>query len=161
MSGSLFGIMSKFSAKYITATIGGQALGGIFAAVAQIVALAVGASSVHSAFVYFMVGNLMLLISLIMYIILSKTVFFKYHISNRTGIAQNEFDGELRPRIINYKEILKKISNYGISVCLVFCISLAIYPGVTVLIESENKGNGRRWNGNIIINYRLTFNRLT
>lgn len=149
LSGSLFGIMSKFSSRFITATVGGQALGGIFAAISQIIALAIGASSVHSAFVYFMVGNVMLFISLVMYIILSKTVFFKYHISNRTGIAQNEFDGELRPRIVNHKEILKKVIHYGIAVCLVFCISLSVYPGVTVLIESENKGNGHTWNGKV------------
>lgn len=150
--------MSKFSSRYITATIGGQALGGIFAAVSQIIALAIGASSVHSAFVYFMVGNVMLLISFIMYVILSKTVFFKYHISNRTGIAQNEFDGELRPRIINHTEILKKILRYGLSVCLVFCVSLSVYPGVTVLIESENKGNGHIWNGNESLNVLKLFN---
>lgn len=150
LSSSLFGIMSKFAPRYITATVGGQALGGIFAALSQIVALAIGASSTHSAFVYFMIGNITLLVSLIMYIIVSKTVFFKYHISDRMGIAQNEFDIEIKPRIVSHKIIIKKIMSYGISVFLVFSISLSIYPGVTVLIESENKASGKSWNSKAV-----------
>lgn len=143
----MFGIVGKFSPKYITATVGGQALGGIFAAIAQIISLAIGASSVHSAFVYFMVGNILLFISFILYIVLSKTIFFKYHISDRMGIAQNEFNSDLlRPRIVNRKAILQKIWQYGASIFLVFCISLSVYPAVTVLIESENKASGKAWN---------------
>ncbi|XP_022905516.1 equilibrative nucleoside transporter 3 [Onthophagus taurus] len=146
LSGSIFGIMGKFSPKYITATIGGQALGGIFAAIAQIISLTLGVSSVHSAFVYFMVGNTMIFITLISYVILSKTVFFKYHISEKTGITLNEFQNELvRPRIVDHKLILKKIFPYGTSVFLVFLISLSCYPGLTVLIESQNHGNGDPW----------------
>ncbi|KRT78708.1 hypothetical protein AMK59_6961, partial [Oryctes borbonicus] len=145
LSGSVFGIMGKFSSKYITATIGGQALGGIFAAISQIIALAIGASSVHSAFVYFMVGNIMILLTLVCYIILSKTVFFKYHLSEKMGLTLNEFQSELvRPRILDHKVILKKIWTYGTGVFLVFLISLSCYPGLTVLIESESHGNP--WN---------------
>ncbi|KAF2903033.1 hypothetical protein ILUMI_03151 [Ignelater luminosus] len=147
LSGSIFGIIGKFSPKYITAVIGGQALGGMFAAVAEIIALSVGASSVHSAFVYFMVGNIMILISLVCYIVLSKTVFFKFHLSDKMGVSLNEFQNELvRPRIVCYKTIYKKIWPYGISAFLVFAITLCIYPGVTVLIESEGKGHGYKWN---------------
>lgn len=54
--GSVFGVVGKFSPVYITAVIGGQALGGIFAALAQIASLAIGASSTHSALVYFIIG---------------------------------------------------------------------------------------------------------
>lgn len=147
LSGSIFGIIGKFCPKYITAVIGGQALGGMFAAVAQIIALSIGASSVHSAFVYFMVGNIMIIISLFAYIVLSKTIYFKFHISDKMGVNLNEFQNELvRPRIVSYKAIYKKIWPYGMSAFLVFAITLCIYPGVTVLIESEGKGHGFKWN---------------
>lgn len=139
--------MGKFSPRYITATIGGQALGGIFAALVQIGALTIGASSEHSAFVYFMVGNVVLLLSLISYIVLSKSSFFKYHMNR---LIVNEFEDELlRPRIIDQKLILRKVWSYGMSVFLVFFISLCVFPGVTVLIESEYKGTGRKWNGKL------------
>lgn len=56
LSGSIFGILGKFSPSYITAVVSGQALGGIFTALVQIMSLALGESSVHAAFVYFMIG---------------------------------------------------------------------------------------------------------
>lgn len=77
LSGSIFGIVGNFSPVYITATIGGQALGGIFAAVAEIISLAIGASSTHSALVYFIIGNITIVFSIVSYIVLIKTVFFK------------------------------------------------------------------------------------
>lgn len=36
---------------------------------------------------------------------------------------------------------------YGMSVFITFAITLSVYPGVTVLIESEWKGHGNKWNG--------------
>lgn len=147
LSASIFGIIGRFSSRYITAIVGGQALGGIFAALCQIVSLSLGATPEHSAFVYFMVGNVMLLVALVAYIVLSRTVFFKYHISDQCGLGLNEFQPELvRPRIINHKAIVKKILPYGMGVFLVFLITLSIYPGVSVLIESQGKGKGNTWN---------------
>lgn len=74
LQGGLFGIVGKFSSRYITAVVSGQALGGIFAALAEIASLCFGASSATSAFVYFMVANVMLLLSLAAYIFLSHSV---------------------------------------------------------------------------------------
>jgi equilibrative nucleoside transporter 1/2/3 len=74
LQGGLFGIVGKFSSRYITAVVSGQALGGIFAALAEIASLCLGASSTISAFVYFMVANGMLLLSLVAYIVLSHAV---------------------------------------------------------------------------------------
>jgi equilibrative nucleoside transporter 1/2/3 len=146
LSGSIFGVVGRFCPIYITATLGGQALGGIFAALAEIASLSIGASSVHSAFVYFIIGNLTISISIACYVILTKTVFFKFHLYERT-ITQNEFENELlRPRIISHKIILKKIWTHGVSMFTVFAITLSVYPSVTVLVESEGKGQGHRWN---------------
>lgn len=69
--------MGNFSPIYITAAIGGQALGGIFAALAEIVSLAIGASSTHSAMVYFVIGNVTIGVTIVLYIVLTKTVFYK------------------------------------------------------------------------------------
>ncbi|XP_018336319.1 equilibrative nucleoside transporter 3 [Agrilus planipennis] len=143
LCGSIFGMVAKFPAKYITAVVGGQALGGIFAAIAQIVSLAIGASSVHSAFVYFMIANITIVFCLIAYLFLSKSIFFKH-------IVQNEPDGaytyDETTNIVSHRTILKKIWLHGVSVLLVFMVTLSVYPGITVLIESKNRGNGNRWN---------------
>lgn len=74
MQGSVFNLVSFFDNSYMSATISGQALGGIVAALAQILALWWGASSVHSAFVYFLFADIFILISLVLYAVLVKTV---------------------------------------------------------------------------------------
>lgn len=144
LSGSIFGIIGKFSPVYITAVISGQALGGIFTAFVQILSLALGESSVHSAFVYFMVGNVVCFVTFISYIILSKSVYFNFYLNLDNEKSSINADVETT---ISYKQILKKIWLYGISEWFVFVVTLSIYPGVTVLIESDKKGLGSLWAG--------------
>lgn len=66
--------MGRFPSQYITATVSGQALGGILAAVAEIISLWLGASPVLSALVYFIMADTFIFISLIAYILLSRSV---------------------------------------------------------------------------------------
>lgn len=132
--------------------MGGQALGGIFAAIAEILSLAIGASSTHSAFVYFTIGNITIIISIILYIVLTKSIFFKYHLFEK-GLEENDFRTTMTNSSIqtqttfSYNIIFKKMWCYGISMFFVFAITLSVYPGVTVLIESQGKGHGNKWNG--------------
>ncbi|KAL1506038.1 hypothetical protein ABEB36_005473 [Hypothenemus hampei] len=146
LSGSVFGIVGNFSPVYITATIGGQALGGIFAAVAEIVSLAIGASSTHSALVYFSIGNSTIILSIVLYIILTKTVFYKYHIEDKFVSISDFGTSSSTAQLVCHKEVARKTWVYGLSMFLVFGISLCIYPGVAALVQSENKGNGSKWN---------------
>lgn len=68
------GIVGKFSPKYITAMSSGQALGGIFTALAEICSLWLGTSPLLSGLLYFIIGDTMLLFSLIAYVLLEKAV---------------------------------------------------------------------------------------
>ncbi|XP_066245365.1 equilibrative nucleoside transporter 3 [Euwallacea similis] len=146
LSGSIFGIVSNFSPIYITATIGGQALGGIFAAAAEIVSLALGASSTHSALVYFLIGNITIALSIVLYIVLTKTVFYKYHIEDKLLTISEFGSSSSTAQLVSNRVVWKKTWICGLSMFLVFAITLSVYPGVTVLIESEGRGNGNKWN---------------
>ncbi|XP_050299613.1 equilibrative nucleoside transporter 3-like [Anthonomus grandis grandis] len=146
LSGSVFGIVGNFSPVYITAVIGGQALGGIFAALAEIVSLALGASSTHAALVYFIIGNVTIVISVVLYIVLTKTVFYKYHIEDKFLSISDFGSSSSTTQLVCHSVILKKVWIYGVSMFLVFFFSLSVYPGVTVLIESEGRGSGNKWN---------------
>lgn len=68
------GIVGKFSSKYITAMSGGQALGGIFTALVEVCSLWIGTSPVLSGLVYFIIGDIVLLLSLIAYLMLERAV---------------------------------------------------------------------------------------
>ena len=64
----------KFPSKYMNALISGQALGGIFAASANIVSIALGASPIDSAFIYFLVADITLVVALVLYMTLCSSV---------------------------------------------------------------------------------------
>lgn len=150
--GSLMGILGRFSPKYITAMSSGQALGGIFTAATEICSLWIGASPVLSGLVYFIIGDVILFLSLIAYIVLEKAAFFKHHMVEKLPEnveADYSITGEVtfpQGTTISYSRIIRRIWYYGVSVFLVFFISLSVYPAVTVLVESQYKGKGSAWN---------------
>lgn len=153
LQGGLFGIVGKFSSRYITAVVSGQALGGIFAALAEIASLCLGASSTVSAFVYFMVANGMLLLSLAAYLVLSRAVFFRFHMLDKVQTSTMQYEPAViqasdnpPSREISYKSILNKIWVYGFAEWMTFFVTLAMYPAVTVLVNSTGRGNSKPWN---------------
>uniref|UniRef100_A0A182Q441 Equilibrative nucleoside transporter n=1 Tax=Anopheles farauti TaxID=69004 RepID=A0A182Q441_9DIPT len=162
LTGGLFGIAGQFSAHYMTAAVSGQALGGIFSAVADIIALTFASNPSTTAFVFFIVGCLVLLLSLAAYIIMSKTLFFKYYTSSKTlmkssleayPVTAREVSSRLEPR---FPDVMGKIWLYGFSEWLIFVTTLSIYPAVTVLVGSQN--HGRPWNDVYflpVVNYLL------
>lgn len=149
LSGGLFGIAGLFPSEYITAVVSGQALGGMFAAFAEIISLTFGASAKTTAFVYFTIGNVVLIISLILYLIMSRTVYFRYFVVQRckeisSSQSLEALDGT--PSHPNYDDVFRKIYLYACSEWFVFVITLCIYPSVTVLVQSQYHGNGHLWN---------------
>lgn len=163
VGGSLFGIAGQFPSEYVTAVMSGQALGGIFAAISEIISLTFGASPKTTAFVFFNVGNVTLLLSIVCYIIMSKTLFFKFYTFESTVMSKSSNSDALvaqRREEPCFGTILNKIWLYGFTEWFVFVTTLSVYPSVTVLINSENKGNGNPWNDIYfvtVVNY-LIFN---
>ncbi|KAL0831053.1 hypothetical protein ABMA28_001934 [Loxostege sticticalis] len=153
--GGLVGIASRFSKEYMAAVVAGQSLGGIIAAIAQIISLAFKISPLHSALIYFIIADVMVISSLVSYAMLYKIDFFTHHILRGCGgMATN------RHREVSMLLILKKIWVYAFSIFAVFGISMAVYPGITVLVESQNKASGTDWNTIFfvpVVNY-LIFN---
>lgn len=68
------GVVGKFPSKYITAMSSGQALGGIFTALVEILSLSAAANQISSGLLYFTIGDAVLLLSLISYIFLEREV---------------------------------------------------------------------------------------
>ncbi|XP_047019622.1 equilibrative nucleoside transporter 3 [Helicoverpa zea] len=153
--GGLVGIASRFSKEYMAAVVSGQSLGGIIAAVAQIISLAFKISPLHSALIYFVIADIMVVTSLISYALLYKIDFFTYHILRGSGgIAAN------RHREVYMTLVIKKVWVYAFSIFAVFAISMAVYPAVTVLVESHPATAGTDWNNIFfvpVVNY-LIFN---
>lgn len=140
-TGGLVGIASKFSREYMAAVVAGQSLGGIIAAIAQIVSLAFKISPLHSALIYFVIADVMVVTSLVAYAFLHRIDFFSHHVMRGVGgIAAN------RHREASMLVIMRKIWVYAFSIFAVFAISMAVYPAVTVLVESHPVTKGTDWN---------------
>ncbi|CAH2076019.1 unnamed protein product, partial [Iphiclides podalirius] len=153
-TGGLVGIASRFSREYMAAVVAGQSLGGIIAAIAQIVSLAFKISPLHSALIYFVIADVMVISSLVSYALLHRIDFFAHHALGRAGAPQN------RHRDAPMWLILRKIWVYAFSIFAVFAISMAVYPAVTVLVESHPVTKGTDWNNIFfvpVVNY-LIFN---
>ncbi|XP_046388448.1 equilibrative nucleoside transporter 2 [Ischnura elegans] len=154
LQGSLFGVLGKFAPRFITAAVAGQALGGIFAALAEIFSLSLSVPATTSAFIYFVVAIVMLILSIVGYCLLSETLFFKFHMEDKRDLDNLSCDSssiqevvEPSSRNISYKSIMSKIWVYSYSLWMVFFVSLAAYPAITVLIVSTSHGKSTSaWN---------------
>lgn len=185
LSGGLFGLVGQFPAEYITAVVSGQSLGGIFAALTEIIALTLGASPQYSAFIYFIIGTVVMLLSIQSYVVMSRTVFFKHFTRERVEDRRedqrrlvdeeeeeeevdNDEEGQINSQVKrggrrsedDFQRVFNAIWKYGLVEFCVFTVTLSIYPAVTVLITSTGKGNGHMWNDVYfvtVVNY-LIFN---
>lgn len=150
MSGGLFGIAGLFPSEYMTAVVSGQALGGIFTALAFILVLTFDAPPKATAFIFFSIGIGTLILSIFTYIFMTRTHFFNYNVWEKSKPlivpgSSNSADGiDVAPSLHN---VLRKIYIYVISIIITFATSLSVYPAVTVLVKSQYAGQGHLWNG--------------
>ena len=145
--GGICGLAGKFPPGYIQAVISGQALGGIFASAANIGSIALGASAVESAFIYFLAADVTLLISFGLYFALSTGHFFVHHAQQSNGSGGRSCnDDHIISAGISYGRIIRRIWPYLAAVCLTYVVTLALYPAVAVLVHSADRGHGYAWN---------------
>lgn len=154
MSGGVFGIAGLFPAEYMTAVVSGQALGGIFTALTFIVVLTFDAGPNVTAFIYFIIGSILILLNIICYAIMEKKDFFKYYVGGGDKF-KIVYDIPTHTRVVdrgvalepNVQEVFSKIYIHAVTICLLYATTLSVYPSVTILMQSENYGQGKAWNG--------------
>ncbi|XP_078503436.1 equilibrative nucleoside transporter 1 isoform X2 [Lissotriton helveticus] len=166
LQGSLFGMAGLLPVSYTTPIMSGQGLAGTFAAFSMICAISSGSSLEDSAFGYFIVACVVIVLAIVSYIILPKMDFYQHHSaqSNKGGteadatvemIQKGEKNGvktmvgdspegskKEEPSVIT---IFKKIWVLALSVCLVFTVTIGIFPAVTADVKSAIAGTGK-WN---------------
>lgn len=155
MCGAIFGLAALFPLEYMTAIVSGQSLGGIISALIYILIVAFRATPTETAFIYFIIGTVLVLITIGCYIVLEKNSFFNFFVNthrlHNPDISSNEVDRNPcnSPQDANCSawNILPKIYTHSTSICLLFAITVSIYPSVAVLMQSVNYGHGKIWNG--------------
>jgi len=152
VQGSQAALAALFPPKYMGLFMQGQAVGGIVVALLNIVTIAVGSDSVHSASWSFLIGTLFTVSSLILYIISTRLPFYKYYVHQSQPIGDSEREPLLSQSTVAGPEpetstfqIVCKIWPWIVSIFTTFTVTLMMFPAIAVLVESTGKGTGSRW----------------
>ncbi|KAF0312781.1 Equilibrative nucleoside transporter 1 [Amphibalanus amphitrite] len=156
--GGLFGLSAQFPSKYLSAVLSGQALGAVFAClcsegVAKLRHLKTVqrftydhmAAAVNSALVYFTLADITLLISMVAFLWMTKTAFYQFYTSSH-GTSSGKEGATITTALsgkkpsINVWKVFLKIKWYALSVCLVFVVTLAMFPAITAKIRPMYTG---------------------
>lgn len=164
---SLFGLSGVLPHRYMQASMSGQAVGGIFAAVANIITIAVGSEITESAFIFFLIATIWTLITLLSYMSLYCNKFSKYYLNNpgreievsvssehsvnnsENYSEENEVEPLLKDSSVEVNkfsylnDVFKKIWVEGVSVCMIFFVTLACFPALASSIHSCEKDHWR------------------
>lgn len=156
--GTIFGVAGIVGQRYIQAVMSGQALAGIFAAVADLTTKLANPNKktpVTSALIYFTIACVFIIITAISCSILFKLprIQFYFRRVNRHAerniaarqTANHTKDVEKIPYILIFKAILDK----AVSVIIVFGVTLCCFPAIIAQIDSTNKGSGSIWDNEL------------
>ncbi|XP_037882702.1 equilibrative nucleoside transporter 1 [Glossina fuscipes] len=151
MSGGVFGVAGLFPSEYMTAMVSGQALGGILTALTFIIVLALGAGDpTITAFTFFIVGSVLILLNIVCYAIMESKPFFQYYLNVEENIRApymvNGVIGDDNAAQLCVTTVFSKIYIHAVTICILFTTTLSVYPSITVLVQSESYGEGKAWN---------------
>ncbi|XP_071995907.1 equilibrative nucleoside transporter 1 [Engystomops pustulosus] len=178
LQGSLFGMAALFPASYTAPIMSGQGLAGTFAAFSMICALASGSALEDSAFGYFITACAVILLALLSYFALGKLEFYQFYtVENlkNNSVNSSPNDVELKKDLLQKGDhgaepgasatekqsilsILKKIWVLALSVCLVFTVTIGIFPSVTADVQSTIAGDSEWGKYFIPVSCFLLFN---
>ncbi|XP_068532646.1 equilibrative nucleoside transporter 1 [Anas acuta] len=170
LQSSLFGLAGLLPANYTAPIMSGQGLAGIFAALAMIFSIAIGAQQPESYIGYFTTACVAILLAILSYILLPRTDFFRYysmkdkteyHVYNaeletkRDLIKKDELNGmeQNNSKIIpvhspdeksSVISIFKKLWLMAVSVCAVFTVTIGVFPAITAKVHTS-LGEENEW----------------
>ncbi|KAI6071737.1 Equilibrative nucleoside transporter 1 [Aix galericulata] len=170
LQSSLFGLAGLLPANYTAPIMSGQGLAGIFAALAMIFSIAIGAQQPESFIGYFTTACAAILLAILSYILLPRTDFFRYysmkdkteyHVYNaeletkRDLIKKDELNGmeQNNSKIIpvhspdeksSVISIFKKLWLMAVSVCAVFTVTIGVFPAITAKVHTS-LGEENEW----------------
>ncbi|XP_057301546.1 equilibrative nucleoside transporter 1-like [Hydractinia symbiolongicarpus] len=149
--GTLFGVAGIVGQRYIQAIMSGQAIAGIFAALADLISkLAENDDTTTSAFIYFLIAVVVIAITAVSYTMLFKMPRMQFYFRRFERRSKNDvkIQQEVKPEQpdIPYWQIFKEIWPMAFSVTVVFGVTLSMFPAVLVKIRSTDEANGSMWN---------------
>ena len=121
----------------------GHAFGGIFAATLNILMLTIGSSAVSAAFYDFLIIILVEVISVALFILLTRTEFYKHYAGDEN--SGHDFSVETMKKNnqetkLSLIEIYKKIWVWILAIFITFVTFMTIFPAITSQVVSTGSG---------------------
>ncbi|KAH9488431.1 hypothetical protein Btru_052375 [Bulinus truncatus] len=146
LTGSVLGLSAIFPPIYSQSAMIGQAAGGTFSALCSILTHTTGGDPVTSGLIFFLIATVITVLSFVAYIWLHFLSFSRYYmisLANNINRASDDDmpanEGDALNKVNYFKVILRKSWMYCLSVCLVFLVTLSIFPAVCSLIKPMSK----------------------
>ncbi|RUS91485.1 hypothetical protein EGW08_000809, partial [Elysia chlorotica] len=143
LTGSILGLSAMFPPLYSQSAMIGQAAGGTFSALMSLLTIATGDEPIASALIYFLIAIGVTVLSLILFISLHFLKYSKYYMSLQKEKPLAEINDHVRrkrhseTRMEFYCSIFRRIWKHCISICLVFWVTLSVFPAICSLIRSS------------------------
>ena len=177
--GAFFGVAGMIGQKYTQAVMGGQGLGGTFAAVASILSILGNSEPEESGFGYFLTAVAVTCVCFVSFVVFFRLEFVNYCLNRNEFRELRGSQATIKESInaltassssllsvtslgstasavpypvrakVPYLEIMKQLWPMAASVCLVFATTLSLFPSVVSGIESVNKADGSKWNNEL------------
>ncbi|NXC67594.1 S29A1 protein, partial [Anhinga anhinga] len=119
LQSSLFGLAGLLPVSYTAPIMSGQGLAGIFAALAMIVSIAIGAQRPESFIGYFTTACVAIVLAISSYILLPRLDFFRYY-SMKDKTEYSVYNAELETK----RDLIKKVRPQPSVVCYALFVSL-------------------------------------
>lgn len=138
-------LVSKFPKQYLTPFLYGEGYSGVIVSLTNIVTLTIGNHPDDSVMIYFNVGIALFILTIILLWHSNYSSTYNHYVGT---YLENSKRG-----ITSFTEIIAIAKNIWPNI-VIFNIMVgtlvALHPGLTSLVVSENYGNGSIWNGKFI-----------
>ncbi|KAG8193651.1 hypothetical protein JTE90_024014 [Oedothorax gibbosus] len=143
------GIAGSLPKRYMGYNVNGMALGGLLASLAQILSLVGITNPADSAFFYFSIATLFLIITFVFFSLTLKSELYHFYMSKQTSMMRQNTPKEHIDQVSSW-DIFKQIWMYALSVVFVFWVSLSVLPAVVVLVTSTSSSH-TIWTGRLFL----------
>ena len=147
-TGSVFGLAGKFPPKYMGGAMLGQAVGGIFPAVAVIIILALNIEEQEVGFACFLIATSFLVLGMVAFNYANRSKFFQYfsrgHVHTRkisdseNQQSYQQLSSQTSPST-NLLHLINKSKIYCLAIFFTSFFTLCVFPSLTVLVEPHPK----------------------
>ncbi|TRY69151.1 hypothetical protein TCAL_02182 [Tigriopus californicus] len=135
--GGVFGVAGKFPPKYMGSIMAGQAMGGVFPALVDIVVISANVQAKDTGFACFLIATLCLIASFVSFAWVRRTKFFKFYAETPLSLSRQPDLDVLVPVTPSIFTVFTKSWHYCLAIYVTFSTTLAVFPAITVLIQSR------------------------